>query len=410
METIDEITKRKINLNKRGVHRIAVCYAEDQLVYGYTRHVKNLPSVVFYFENGDKAIHRALIENFTGVFYSPKDNHYHCSKFMPEKEMVIKRYHLPPGVFPYSFQKKYEAVDNFELFYDKQINSTALDFPISKVFKYSFGLEFETSMGAIPEVDCFQAGLIPLRDGSISGIEYATVKLDGVQGFNLLNKQLQLLREYTHFNKDCSLHVHMGGFPMQRDKLWNLYRIIQYVQSELQSYLPRDCFHTANFKSNGKDYCNKLPRYDSFDDLFMAMTGHKFLGSFTQPHPNDITRERKWNIPQRYYMCNFINMFCYKVNKTIEFRFLTPTFNMEKILTWLYIFNGILLYAENYPFYRGLELREIFGKVYPKEVYSLIMNQLNKLYVLQCNQTNNGDFIGADYVLEDKIFGTDKII
>ena len=83
-------------------------------------------------------------------------------------------------------------------------------------------------------------------------------------------------------------------------------------------------------------------------------TGRSYFGSFVQPHPNDLTRERKWQIPQRYHMCNFVNMFCYNVNKTIEMRFLAPTYNLEKILTWLYIFNAILIYAETKE-YRGDE-------------------------------------------------------
>ena len=52
METIDEITRRKINLNKKGVYRIAVKYADNQLVYGYTRHIKDLIRVTFYDNDG----------------------------------------------------------------------------------------------------------------------------------------------------------------------------------------------------------------------------------------------------------------------------------------------------------------------------------------------------------------------
>lgn len=408
METIDEITRRKINLNKKGVYRIAVKYVDNQLVYGYTRHIKDLIQVTFYDNNGNPFWDIALAQNFP-IFYSTEDASYHCEINIPEKVFIQKKLKFARNAFPYSFERKYEAIENFDLFYNKQMNSEEYDFPIANVFKYTFGLEFETSMGIIPEMDCFKAGLIPLRDGSITGIEYATVKLEGLKGFNLLKKQLDLLRNYTHFNKNCSLHVHLGGFPLDSKKLWNLYKTIYNVTEDLYQYVPLWSFNTEKFKSNGKNYCSVLPRFINFSELFLHITGHKFLGSLTQPHPNDITRERKWQIPQRYMMCNFVNMFCYNVNKTIEFRFLTPTFNMEKILTWLYIFNAILIYAEKYSEVTS-SLDYILQKVYPEELYYKLNVQLFKLQTLRINQTNNGDNIGADLIMENKIFDANKII
>ena len=43
------------------------------------------------------------------------------------------------------------------------------------------------SKGYVPENKCFENGLIPLRDGSITGLEYSTVVLEGKQGINTLN-------------------------------------------------------------------------------------------------------------------------------------------------------------------------------------------------------------------------------
>jgi len=408
METVDEITRRKINLNKKGVYRIAVKYADDQLVYGYTRHIKNLTRVVFYNKDGNSFSEIAIGQNFP-IFYSAEDSHYHCEINIPEKVLIQKKFQLIRNAFPYSFERKYEAIENFDLFYNKQMNTEEYDFPIANVFKYTFGLEFETSMGIIPEIDCFKSGLIPLRDGSITGVEYATVKLEGLKGFNLLKKQLELLRNHTHFNKDCSLHVHLGGFPLDSKKLWRLYKTIYNITEDLYHYVPLYSFNTEKFKSNGKSYCSKLPRVSDFSKFFSYITGHSFLGSFTQPHPNDVTRERKWQIPQRYMMCNFVNMFCYNVNKTIEFRFLTPTFNMEKILTWLYIFNAILIYAETCNDTTS-SLDTILRSVYPKDLYIKLNVQLFKLSTLRINQSNNGDNIGADLIMENKIFDMNKII
>ena len=48
MEAIDLITNRKINLNKRGVHRVAIKYDGDELVYGYTRHSRYFRTMIFF--------------------------------------------------------------------------------------------------------------------------------------------------------------------------------------------------------------------------------------------------------------------------------------------------------------------------------------------------------------------------
>lgn len=410
MEAIDVVTHRKINLNKKGVYKVALKYEDGQLIYGYTRHVKDFPYMRFFHTDGWGFTERAIVENFPEKFFCSWENLYYSEVNITVDILIEKKFRLPVNVFPYSFQRRYEAIENFDLFCDKQLKTKEIDFPIANVFKYTFGLEFETSMGVVPEVDCFTTGLIPLRDGSISGVEYATVKLEGQEGFNLLRKQLQVLRKYTHFNKDCSLHVHLGGFPLDKDKLWNLYRIIKHLTDEISTLVPLWSFKTSKFKSNGKDYCQILPKFRSFNELFSFVTGRNFLGSFVQPHPNDITRERKWQISTRYFMCNFVNMFCYNVNKTIEMRFLSPTFNLEKILTWLYIFNAILIYAENYT-YRGDEkLKSIFSKVYPKDIAKMLYLQWNKLYILTLNQSKNGDHYGGDITLENRIFDENKVI
>ena len=41
-------------------------------------------------------------------------------------------------------------------------------------------------------------------------------------------------------------------------------------------------------------------------------------------------------------------MLCYEGPKTIEFRFLRPTFNFTKVYTWLLVFNAILKTAEEW--------------------------------------------------------------
>lgn len=109
-----------------------------------------------------------------------------------------------------------------------------------------------------------------------------------------------------------------------------------------------------------------------------------------------------------YYWINFINALCYDVNKTIEFRFLRPTYNFQKIILWLYIFNALLTYAEHYMDECGrMNLPGIIRKVYPNEIAERIVTGLCKLSTVVTNQTNNGDLIGQDVYMEEEMFSDD---
>lgn len=108
-----------------------------------------------------------------------------------------------------------------------------------------------------------------------------------------------------------------------------------------------------------------------------------------------------------YYWVNFINTLCYNVNKTVEFRLLRPTYNFEKILTWLAIFNAILCYAEkvkNLRNYRGLTLERVLQDVYSPEIAERIIANVYKLQILAINQIHNEDEIGRDTDFENIMF------
>lgn len=406
METIDGITGK---VTHSRVFRYIAEVVNGILIYGNTSKVEELRSVIVVAE-GRKTSAFCDPKSVKNITWSPFIGDYvlivddHC----PDATHV--KYGLNPNLYPYTFQKKYEAVQHFNLFKDKQVKIEDYDFPIAKYVTRTIGIEFETSLGAISEEDCLKYGLIPLRDGSITGVEYSTVILQGNSGFNLLKKQLDLLRQNTFFNKDCSLHIHFGDYPLDPKLIYKLQALLYNIQNEIQCYIPRYSFYTEKYKSNGKAYCKPLASYSSFSDFFVALTGTPFLGSFTQPHPNDITREHKWNVPTRYYWCNFINLLCYNVNKTVEFRFLRPTYNLEKILTWIYILNGFLEYAS-----RGLrtirvDIRTVLSTVYPKEVFEFLCVQLDKLNCLRDMQCDNLDYIGEDITLENRLFDDNKII
>lgn len=192
-----------------------------------------------------------------------------------------------------------------------------------------------------------------------------------------------------------------------------MYQICLGLQNgQLRALVPAYTFKSSEYKANGKDYCNLLPAYRNFDDLYQSLVGRKFLGSFEQPHPNDLKREAKWRIPTRYYWINFINLLCYKVNKTVEFRLLRPSYNFKKIQVWLYILNAILLYAENCKSVspNRISLPNIIETVYPRELVDKLKTELCKLEILTQNQSRCADLIGGDLILENKLFPSNEVI
>lgn len=331
---------------------------------------------------------------------------------IPLRELVAARYIKDNG-YPYTFAKRYEAIENFDIFKGKQSILEHYEFPISKYFKYTFGLEYETCTGIIPEEICFRDGLIPLRDGSISGNEYSTVVMKGESGFDLLLQQLKTLREFTRFDKECSLHIHIGGFPLEPIKILSLYNLCYNLQQELRGSLPPYTFNTAKYKQSGKDYCKLLPQsFDTFEEFYKTFTTMSFYGDLHQAHPEDVDRARKWQIHSRYYWANLLNLICYKVNKTMEFRMLRPTYNLEKILFWMYVFNAILQYAEKNVITRTskVTVKDVLYNLYPDDLAEELLIDFYKCDICSKEQQRYGDNIGSRIDIEEEFFDKNRII
>lgn len=203
------------------------------------------------------------------------------------------------GGFPYHFDRRYEAAESFGIFAGQQKIVDEKQYTLSKYLHYSFGIEFETSMGYIPENICFRDGLIPLRDGSISGLEYSTVVLSGNDGLNLLKQQCESLDKYTFFNKECSLHMHFGGYPLDPKAIFILYNLCCSLELDIKQHTPQYTFNTARYKESGKDYCKELPRFATFNSLYEGIANQRFFGDLCQPHPCDPDRQRKWECHSR---------------------------------------------------------------------------------------------------------------
>lgn len=272
------------------------------------------------------------------------------------------------GKFPYrTIIREYSSFNNLKHFATVMHSIQPVETAITQQFPFTFGLEYETARGYLPEKECYKNGLIPLRDGSISAVEYATIVLNAKQGFTLIKSQLAALRKYTEFDLNCSLHVHIGQVPNSLRFAYIMYQVGYLVQNTLLQIMPEYTFHTSMYKQTGKDYCKLLPEIDNWDEFFnFVTTGNPMYDEYhltlqnyqtDMPHPANVTGDAKWHIQSRYYWLNLVNLLFYNKAKTVEFRFLRPTVNYNVIVNWLYVLGAIVQYAKK--IYQELHLTDL---------------------------------------------------
>ena len=309
--------------------------------------------------------------------------------------------------FPYNLDSCiYNAKFEEQLFKGKQKYENIIDFNYIDEMPYSFGLEFETAGGYLPQHKLYELGLIPLRDGSITGIEYTTVVLQNNLGVNLLKQQMEALNKTTIFDKDCSLHIHFGGFKLKESTLLLANNL--FSNSDIIRYVPTYTFDTTSYKTNkNKNYCSFNPRFKSFEEMYYHLVSRPFFGDFYQPHPGDKQGTRKWNIGSRYKAVNFINALCYNGPKTIEFRILRPSYNFDKVLGWLFVFAAFIKAAESTSGntgYRGaIQIKNLVKTVYSSELAAILCDFLDKCSHIVDAQNSVNDYFGMRVDIDDKI-------
>lgn len=316
----------------------------------------------------------------------------------PENNIVFAH-----GGFPYSFERFYSTRYLEEMFQEKHKVRNTILYNYIQEMPYTFGLEFETSAGYIPEEELYRVGLIPLRDGSITGLEYSTIVLGGNSGLNSLREQIEVLKEYTIFDKECSLHIHYGSFKLTPEILLRLNNL--FAGSDINNYVVPWAFSTSQYKANGKDYCIKNKAFANFDNLYSSLVGRQFYGSLYQPHPSDPSGDRKWNITTRYKALNLVNALCYSNAKTAEFRCLRPSYNFDKILVWLFVLGAFVKYAETTALknVKSISVERIIKSVYSTELANMLNRALRLQREVVQTQILVRDHYGMRVDIEDQI-------
>lgn len=273
---------------------------------------------------------------------------------------------------------------------------------------YTFGFEFETNRGKIPNYLIAETGLLPLRDGSISGIEFATIPLQGKGGLIVLENACKALQRYTTISEQESLHLHIGNIPVNEKFVAYLFTICCILEKEIYSLFPAWYAQTSKFKSRGKDYNMPLRKdlvgmtpKETFANLSYYLSDGKKYQGLGSAHPSDPAGEQKWNVHSRYHWVNAIPLL-FGDNKTIEFRVHVPTRDPIKVINWLYICSAIVKYAEyltkrdiDLNEERSLKLTSVLNQVYDFKLASYLNGYINERKKNRINDERNGDCTGA---------------
>lgn len=236
---------------------------------------------------------------------------------------------------------------------------------------HTFGLEYETSKGFIPPRFMYRWGLMPLRDGSISGTEYVSIPLRGAQGLQAIKAHCEVLNKRTINNEYCSLHLHIGNIKKTPLFAVALYCLCYRLQEELHEMLPPFKRSVHFIKSKDKDHAQLLKSLDivynngiiepdtgnvtktsldtAFGRIWSFLTGGYEMNETFNPktgrHPQE--GRSKWHWFPRYHWVNFLNL--YFGPGTIEFRCHHASSDFIQVSNWFFICIAIVRYSEQYP-------------------------------------------------------------
>lgn len=236
---------------------------------------------------------------------------------------------------------------------------------IRRISPYTIGLEFETLSGFIPQHNVHNAGLIAVRDGSlrhdnIEPYEYVTIPILSEVEVPIIKEACRLLNKYCVHDYRGSFHVHVGGMNTSPHTVVGIWRLLQMLQDEIYSYFPsykRDGGGlSGKTNSSGTSYCAELPfklpkyskNYEGYVKASYKTITDYLSGGLREDRDaiNHFSNVNKWNISARYHFVNLFNLL-YTDAHTVEFRIHENTFNLEKVVKWIYVCVAIVRYAEN---------------------------------------------------------------
>ena len=348
-------------------------------------------------------------EGVNGVYYFKKYKKTMGSQFSTKLKPNKDRFYS----FPFNYGSD-ELIPVFrEEFERKFVGDPLLSNAYVHLEDYTFGVEFETERGAIPERFLKPNGLIACRDGSIAGFEYTTIPLQGASGIQAIKKSCDLLHKYCSCSPNEALHIHVGGYPKTVKNVASIFRLGLLLEKEIYSMFPYFYIDTSQFKR--KSYCGPLPPIgkdltsptEIMSDLYQYLSnGQTFTRFPTGVHPMDRSGQHKWEVSPRYVWLNTIPLI-WGTRGTVEFRCHTPTLNSQKVINWLFIVIAIIQYAKkhmrlltttkfaNLP---KVTLKEVLLSAYPTKISSILIDYIE---ARKAHYKDKCDILGESEIFSD---------
>lgn len=313
--------------------------------------------------------------------------------------------------FPYSItsQEISNKKQTFEHYYNPIFNKNVKN--ISNIIKnLSFGVEFETIEGIISKNILKYLPLVPLRDGSISGLEYVTIPLQGEIGVQALIDSCVELEKSTSADSSCSLHIHIGNIPRTKEFILAFFKLYNLFSFEFYNLFPfykeRNCNIKRKNYSAPYEYAllsslDKMITPENIDKNFSYLfnylaesdkngyTFDKYQYNLNNviSHPQDPSGNSKWNIHNRYHVVNFIPLI-FGNKQTIEFRIHTPTTNSNKIIYFLILISSFINYTienETLILTNYDHLVKKFSRDYKSNLMNFLFNYLDSIKITNRN-------------------------
>lgn len=414
--TYNYSVKEYVILNEHLITGV-VDIIEDKLIIGHFNNNMKYSKVIDKNNNTYRLFNADIFINIKEYREQlSTGNFYHISKLPAYKVNNISlpskdyKYNLPydsKGIIEKNL-KNYN--ENYKPEISKNINNYA-----SLLGDLTFGLEFETTKGFVPDRVLSQYGLIPLRDGSISGIEYVTVPMQGEKGLQCTVDILKELEKRTEYKDDtCSLHLHLGNLPRTKEFILAFFKVGMKIQDEMFQMFP--LYKKYNYHIKNKNYSAPLPTFEilsqldpdidssnidkNFGILYTYLSMGQDFNSVGNDlnnvlcHPADPNGNQKWNIKFRYFLFNIIPLI-FGNKQTIEFRIHTPTYDINKIIPFIFMNASIINFTIHHQ--NNILKNKLFLNSY--DLLSIIYNQIDT-----CNISNKNTMkdLMYDYIEKRK--------
>lgn len=269
--------------------------------------------------------------------------------------------------------------------------------------KYSFGVEFETSSGFLPDKLARDMNLSMVGDKSISGGEYQTSVLQGDAGVRNVERVCRELSKRTLIDDDCGLHVHVGGVDRHTSPVFN--RQFSVLAIMLGCQIEQDMY-SINPPSRRFDseYCAGISAFRNIN----PDNWRRVLCRYTHDLPlydkenNRSSRLTRWTSGMGRWLnltnCNSDNSYREGERlETVEIRVFSPSTNYEKVLNYIRISLAFVWFVENRQrmiLGGGCTLHRVISEAYSGDI---------KRDVLRFIQDRKSEFNRVDYKMYEPI-------